>query len=360
MKTPFKFVKSALVAVAFTAVSAGMSLAQAEAFKVTFSAGHGTQLSWIRMIKEFYMPEVDKRLLAAGGKHSIVWTEAFGGTLAKIGGELDAVESGIAEMGYVYTIFEAAKLPLLGVCFMAPFGSDDPRVVSKIITEMHDEMPEMADQWLKHKQIFIGAVSTDTDYILTTFPVNSLADLKGKKMGASGSLSLWAAGAGAVPVQGDFATHFNNIKTGVYDGLIAFTTGMYPAKLHQVAPTATRIDLGSMTIGALSINKAFYDKLPPDVQKVIKDVGREYTVKIADQLMTLAAGFEKKMVEEGAKFSKFPPEERKKWANTMPNIAKNWVEANEKRQVPAGKVLTVYMKKLRDNKVQLVRDWDKN
>lgn len=360
MKALLKFAKSAFAAVAFSVMTAGMSLAQAETFKVTFSAGHGTQLPWIRMIKEFYMPEVDKRLLAAGGKHAIAWTEAFGGTLAKIGGELDAVESGIAEMGFVYTIFEAAKLPLLGVCFMAPFGSDDPRVVSKIITEMHDEMPEIAGQWLKHKQIFLGAVTTDTDYILTTFPVNSLADLKGRKMGASGSLSLWAAGAGAVPVQGDFATHFNNIKTGVYDGLIAFTTGMYPAKLHQVAPTATRIDLGSMTIGALTINKAFHDKLPPEVQKIIKDVGREYTVKIADQLMTLAAGFEKKMAEEGAKFSRLPPEERKKWANTMPNIAKNWVETNEKRQVPAAKVLAVYMKKLRDNQVQLVRDWDKN
>ena len=357
MKSPFK---TALAAVAFAVMTVGMSLAQAETFKVTFSAGHGTQLPWIRMIKEFYMPEVDKRLLAAGGKHSIAWNEAFGGTLAKIGGELDAVENGIAEMGYVYTIFEAAKLPLLAVPFMAPFGSDDPVLVSKIMTEMHDEMPEMAGQWLKHKQIFISAVTSDTDYILTTFPVNTLADLKGKKMGASGSLSLWAAGGGAVPVQGDFATHFNNIKTGVYDGLIAFTTGMYPAKLHQVAPYATRIDLGSMMFGALSINKAFYDKLPPDVQKIIREVGREYTVKIAEQLMILAAGFEKKMAEEGAKFTKFPAEERKKWANTMPNIAKNWVDANEKRQVPAGKVLNAYMKKLRDNKVQLVRDWDKN
>ena len=61
-------------------------------------------------------------------------------------------------------------------------------------------------------------------------------------------------------MQGDFATHYNNVKTGVYDGLIAFTTGMYPNKLHQVAPNATRIDLGSMMIGCGSINKVFFDK----------------------------------------------------------------------------------------------------
>lgn len=357
MKSPAKSVFAALV---FAVLGAGMSLAHAETYKITFSAGHGTQLPWIRMIKEFYMPEVDRRLLAAGGKHSIAWTEAFGGTLAKIGGELDAVESGIAEMGYVYTIFEAAKLPLLAVCFMAPFGSDDPRLLSKIMTEMHEEMPEVAGQWLKHNQIFISAVSSDTDYLLTSFPVKSLQDIKGRKLGASGSLSLWAAGAGAVPVQGDFATHFNNIKTGVYDGLIAFTTGMYPAKLHQVAPFATHVDLGSMMFGALSINKTFYDKLPPEVQKIIKDVGKEYTVKIAGLLLNVAAGFEKKMAAEGAQFSTLPAAERRKWANTMPNIAKNWVQNNEKRGLPAAKVLSAYMKKLRDNNVQLVRDWDRN
>jgi len=336
------------------------SAAQADTFRVTFSAAHGPQLPWIGMIDNFFIPEVDKRLKAAGGQHNIVWNKAFGGTLAKVGGELDAVGSGVAEMGYVYTIFEPAKLPLLAVCFMAPFGSDDPRVLNKIMYEMHQEMPEMANQWTRHNQIFLAAISTDTDYMLTTFPVNSVADLKGRKLGAAGSLSLWASGIGAVPVQGDFATHFNNIKTGVYDGLIAFTTGMYPPKLHTVAPFATRVDLGSMMIGALTINKAFHDRLPPEVQKIIKDVGREYNTRIAETLLQLAGTFEKRMVEEGAKFSKLPAEERRKWANTMPNIAKNWAETNAKRSVPAPLVLTAYMKKLRENNVPLVREWDKN
>jgi TRAP-type transport system periplasmic protein len=334
--------------------------AQAENFKVTFSAAHGPQLPWIGAIKNFYIPEVDKRLKEAGGKHTITWTEAFGGTLAKVGGELDAVQSGVAEMGFVYTIFEAAKLPLQAVCFMAPFGSDDARVMNKIMYELNTEMPELASQWTKHNQIFLAALSTDTDYMLSTFPINSVADLKGRKVGASGSLSLWANGIGAVPVQGDFSTHYNNLKTGVYDSLIAFTTGMYPAKLHQVAPHAVRIDLGSMMIGALSINKPFHDRLPPEVQKIIKDVGKEYNTKIAEDLHNLAGGFEKKMAEEGAKFSRLPPEERRKWATTMPNIAKNWVEVNSKKGLPAQQVLNAYMKKLRDNKVQLVRDWDKN
>ena len=274
-----------LCAVAASAMLTGGAPAAADNFKVTFTAGHGTQLPWIRLIKEFYIPEVDKRLKAAGGKHTITWTEAFGGTVAKINGELDVLREGVAEMGYVYTIFEPAKLPLLSVTFMAPFGSDDARTITKIMVELNRDMPEVVAQWTNHKTVNLASVATDTDYIMTKFPVKSMDDLKGKKMGASGSLSLWMSGGGMVPVQGDFSTHFNNVKTGVYDGLVAFSTGFYPSKLHQVAPYATRIDLGSMSIGALAANKDFFDKLPPDVQKILRDVGVEYSYKVADTVM---------------------------------------------------------------------------
>jgi TRAP-type C4-dicarboxylate transport system substrate-binding protein len=317
-------------------------------------------LPWIKAIKEFYIPEVDKRLTAMGGEHKIVWNEAYGGTVAKVRGLLEAVQEGVAEMGYVYTIFEPANLPLHSVTFMAPFGSDDAQVICDIFLEMHQEMDELSGQWHKYNQEFIGPVAADTDYLLTKFPVNSLEDLKGRKLGAAGSISLWASGIGIVPVQGNFATHFNNIKTGVYDGLIAFSTGIYPIKLHQVAPYATKVNLGSMLIGAVTVNKDFYDSLPADVQKVLKEVGAEYGRRVAATVMNLASLFEKKMAEEGAQFSQLPASERKKWAMTMPNIAKEWVDRNEARGLPARKVLSVYMEKLRARNADLARDWDKD
>jgi hypothetical protein len=95
------------------------------------------------------------------------------------------------------------------------------------------------------------------------------------------------------------------------------------------------------------------------VQKVFTDVGSEYTTRVPTLLMNVAKGFEKKMEEEGAKFTTLPADERKKWATMMPNIAKNWVERNEARGLPAKKVLAAYMQKLRDAKVSLVREWDK-
>jgi len=333
---------------------------RAETYKITFAGGHGTHLPWMKAIKEFYIPEVDKRLKALGGKDNVVWTEAFGGTIAKIGGVLEAVQEGVVEMGMVYTIFEPAKLPLMSVTFMAPFGSDDVTLISKTIVEMNAEMPELKAHWTKQNQLFLGSISADTDHTWTKFPVAKLDDYKGRKLGASGSLSLWANGIGAVAVQGDFATHYNNVKTGVYDGLIAFITGVYPIKIHEVAPYMTKVDLGSMQIGAITINKKLFDSMSPATQKVFRDVGVEYSQKVSATMKGLAGVFEKKMAAEGAKISSFPAAERKKWATTMPNIAADWVKRNEERGIPARKVLESYMAKLRANNVQLVREWDKN
>ena len=199
------FFLSAALAVSSLALAA--RTANATTYNITFAGGHGTQLPWMKAIETFYIPEVDKRLAAAGGKDKVIWTKAFGGTLVKIGGELDGVREGIADMAMLYTIFEPARLPLLQVTFQAPFGSDDPTLISKIMVEMNQEMPELKAQWDSHGQVYLGAIATDTDHTWTKFPVAKLEDYKGRKLGASGSLSLWANGIGAVAVQGDFATH---------------------------------------------------------------------------------------------------------------------------------------------------------
>lgn len=350
--------RSALAMAFAAAIGSFAAPVKAETFNITFAGGHGPHLPWMKMIREFYMPEVDKRL-QAGGEHKIVWNEAFGGTVLKVKGVLEGVEEGIAEMGMVYTIFEPANLPLLAVTFVTPFGSSDISLVSKVILDLHKELPEVAAQWHNHNQVFLGAVVADTNHVMAKFPINTLEDLKGQKIGAAGTTSLWAQGIGGVPVQGDFSTHFNNLKTGVYDAIIIISTGAYPIKLHEVAPYFTRVGVGANLIGAISINKDMWDSMPPEVQKVLADVGEEYSQKLAVQMQTIAGIFEKKMEEEGTKFSTLPEAERKKWATMLPNIAKDWAERTDKAGFAGTKMLEAYMSKLRENNVSLLREWDK-
>ena len=300
---------------------------------------------------------MDKRL--EGTEHKINWTTAYGGTLSKVGGTLEVIEEGIADSGMLYSLFEQAKLPLQNVAYMAPFGTDDLGLALRIFHELHEELPEMSGSWEKHGQVFVAPIGFDTFYPLTKFPIKSLKDLKGRKLAGAGAVSLWEAPIGIVPVQGNFAVHFNNLKTGVYDGLIAFTTGYYPNKLHEIARYATKVNFGAMPGGGVTVNKSVWGKLPDAVRQAMRESGVDYRNAQHEKMTKLVDTFEAKMKAEGVVFSQMPLDQKLAWAKAMPNIAKEWAARVEAKGFAGNKVLKAYMDKLRANKVPLVREWDK-
>lgn len=341
------------------AVAAAMAAgpAAAKTFNLTFAAPQGEHMAWIGLTRTVFIAGVDKRL--KGTEHKINWTTAYGGTLSKVGGTLEVIEEGIADSGMLYSLFEQAKLPLQNVAYMAPFGTDDLGLALRIFQELHEELPEMSGSWEKHGQVFIAPIGFDTFYPLTKFPINSLEDLKGRKLAGAGAVSLWEAPIGIVPVQGNFAVHFNNLKTGVYDGLIAFTTGYYPNKLHEIARYATKVNFGAMPGGGVTINKSVWGKLPEAVRKAVREAGVDYRNAQHEKMTRLVDTFEAKMKAEGVVFSQMPLDQKLAWAKAMPNIAKEWAARVEAKGFAGNKVLKAYMDKLRANKVPLVREWDK-
>ena len=260
-------------AVAALGVAACLSIgpAGAKSFNLTFAAPQGEHMPWISLTRTTFIAGVDKSL--EGTEHKINWTTAYGGTLSKVGGTLEVIEEGIADSGMLYSLFEQAKLPLQNVAYMAPFGTDDLGLALRIFHELHEELPEMSGSWEKHGQVFVAPIGFDTFYPLTKFPIKSLKDLKGRKLAGAGAVSLWEAPIGIVPVQGNFAVHFNNLKTGVYDGLIAFTTGYYPNKLHEIARYATKVNFGAMPGGGVTVNKSVWGKLPDAVRQAMREAG---------------------------------------------------------------------------------------
>jgi TRAP-type C4-dicarboxylate transport system substrate-binding protein len=65
------------------------------------------------------------------------------------------------------------------------------------------------------------------------------------------------------------------------------------------------------------------------------------------------------MQKGGAKISTLPEEERLRWAKAMPNLAKTWVEAAEKRGQPGKAIMEEYMAAMRAAGAKPARDWDK-
>jgi TRAP-type C4-dicarboxylate transport system substrate-binding protein len=340
------------------ALGAGAAQAQ-QVIKLTAAAGHPPVFLWVKTLEETFIPEVDRKLAAAGNKYRIEWTKAWGGTLIKLGAESKGIGDGVADLGIVSTIFEAARFPLQNVSYYTPFGSDSIDVVGRTTAELQKTVPAMADAWTKNNLVFLGGMSLDTYHIWTKFPLARLEDLQGRKISAPGPSANWIRGTGAVGVAGTLTTYYEDIKSGVSEGAITFTTGAWGAKLHEVAPYVTRVNFGAQFAGGIAINKRRFDKLPPEVQKAVREAGDAWTAQYAKAQTAGAAALGEKMAAAGAKFSDLSAAERKRWADALSPVGKVWAADAQSKGLPADAVLNAYMSSLIKAGTQVPRDWSK-
>ncbi len=357
----FKTIGSLFVSVALVCAASGARAAGGDehTIKLTVASSQSTSLAWVGTMHTLIVPELNRRLEARGSAYHIRWTEAYGGSLYKYPDTLEAIDIGLADMGWVGTLWELSKLPLQNVTYYAPFVSDDFRTAVDVLNELHRTVPAMTDAWTAQNVHFLGASALDTYHLLTKFPVRSVADLRGRKILAPGPSASWLEGTGAVAVDGSLTTYYEQIQTGVADGVITILTGAAPNRLHEVAPYITLVGFGSQVTGALAINLDTWNRLPPDVRAVLDELGPEYSKAVADEISKRYDTSLARMQKEGATVTELPLAEKQKWLAAMPDIATRWVAATERRGVPAGDVLRAYMNAMRAHGIQPLRDWDR-
>jgi TRAP-type C4-dicarboxylate transport system substrate-binding protein len=217
----------------------------------------------------------------------------------------------------------------------------------------------MGAQYDKYGLIRLAGSSFDTYDLFTTFDLKKFEDIKGKKIATAGAALQWMRDTGATPVQSNMTLYYNNAKTGVIDGFIIFSSATPGMKYPEAAPHVTRTGFGAQYAAALIVNKATFNKLPPALQKILREVGQEWTAQ-ADKVQLEAgnSGFEMAKKFKGHTYE-LPREEQVKWANAMPNIAKEWADRATKEGLPGDKVLAAYMDAMRAAGAKPVRDWDK-
>lgn len=346
-------IKSAVVSLAL----AVPSVAVAESFNATVAAGHPAVFRWVKMVDEAFVPGVEAALEGTG--HTMSFDGQYGGSIAKVGDELETVEAGLAEIGICQSLFDPAKLAVQNVTYYTPFVSDDPRQVSELVDRLHREDVRMSAAYGENGVVYLGGPVGIDDYLLMTkFPIESLDDLDGKKIAAPGPAINWLSGTGAVGVSGNLTTYYNELKTGVYDGVIVFASAALPGKLYEVAPHVTRAGLGAQFAGGLCANADWYEGLPEEARTALHtgaDAARDWYLSALEGAVENSF---KVMGENGATISVASDEMRATWAAGMDNSAKTWAEGLDAKGLPGSEVLSLYMDAMRDAGATPLRDWD--
>jgi TRAP-type C4-dicarboxylate transport system substrate-binding protein len=329
----------------------------AREYKMTIGSSHPPVLPWTIPLRDLVVPESNKRLKALGSPDTIKWTEAYAGALYDFNNTLEGVGEGLADIGWVGSLWEPAKQPLQNVAYYFPFVSGDVRAMTAIQEQLMERVPAFAAEWTKHNTVFLGAQAADTYHLVTKFPVTRLEDLKGKKLLAPGAIAARVQGIGVTAVDAGLPVFYNMIQTGVADGAVILITGVIPFKLHEVAPYITKVDLGAVFSGALAMNKKTFDGLPPHMKDLFRTLGRDYAKMCADLVAQREAGTWAALAKmPNVKVSEFPAAERAKWAAALPDIAGDWTKRNGE---PGRVVLKTFMEEARKRGAKPLREWDK-
>lgn len=353
-----------LAATALTAAMLPATGVAQEVINITAGSSHPTTIPWVGMIPSVLIPTVD-RILAADGQYEINWTEAYAGQLYGVNATLTSVQDGIADVGWVFSYLEPSRMPLAQISAYTPFSTSDPELMLDVMSDLMFNEPAFADEWDAHDIVLLGLTASDTYDIYTNFPVNDLSDLDGRRISAPGVLGVWLDPVGAVPVAGTLASYYTDIQTGVSDGVVSLATGALPARLYEVAPYVTTVNMGVVFSGGIGMNRYTFESLPEVVQDAFVEAGRVYTLEHGRDLAERYESSLESMEAIGAsqrtpvEVSALSTADRQAWIDGMPDLANEWVERNEDRGLPAARLLSTYMDAMRERGHEPERAWDK-
>ncbi|MFZ9677311.1 MAG: C4-dicarboxylate TRAP transporter substrate-binding protein [Quisquiliibacterium sp.] len=313
--------------------------ASADNIKLRIASGHPAANTYVNLMQNFFVPEVTKRV-AERTKHKVEFVEGYGGSMVKVADTLEGVQSGLIDIGGYCFCFEASNLPLNAFQVMLPFGTMSPEMSVKLARSVYNKVPELSEVFEKKFGQKLMALISDNGYNLgTTFPWDTVAQLKGQKLAGAGLNLKWLEYAGATPVQSSLPEAYTSMQTGVYNGWIMFPSGWVNFKLHEVAKHYTEIGFGAITWHGLTINSKRFAKLPKDVQAILLEVAKEYEAKTGTVNEANYPKQLKQLADLGVTVKKVPDAVRAEWAQSLKDWPQSIAAELDKKGLPASKVL---------------------
>lgn len=325
---------------------------------VTIVSGFSPAVAVVRMLQESFMPGVNERL-AETGNYTINWQEAFSGTLAKPAGELEAIQTGLADMGVIPTGFHADKLPVYQIGYVTPFTTTDLVLIHEVVDGLVDKYPAFRDTWTSLNQVTLSASGIPDNYILcSSQPIGSVADIDGLKVAGAGPNLRWIEPAGATGVTGTLGNFYQLVETGVADAMLVWGESVVSLKFYEVCNHYFDASLGGVNSYVINANSQAWDRYPDEVKEAMVAAAKEFGVDIGNFAAELGAQAKDTVLENGGTVVDIDPQERIDMAMGLPNLAQEWAEALEARGVPAQAILDDYMQAMRDADQPIARQWD--
>lgn len=249
-----------------------------------------------------------------------------------------AVRDGIADMSYCFANFESSSFNMIHAITL-PGVLGGSAASTQVFTELYPKY--FKNEYEKMGVLILNPFVPPPYNAIGKDKYETLADWKGSKTKVSGTIQTDAMLAlGAVPNTSITASEsYTALQRGVIDSVQLNDAIFITFKLHEIAKMHSDTSLFSINLeGCMS--KAWFEKLPPDLQKVVYHWAQKRNHAIVQGFYerTLRAA-RKLMTDRGIKFFKPTEQERNKWLEIMQPVTDKWVKETEAKGLPAKQVI---------------------
>jgi len=191
-----------------------------------------------------------------------------GGSLGSFTSVLTDLEGGLYDVGMVIPSYFLKSKAFAYSALTLPFAYPDPETGGKIGSAY---MKAIGDQTKIDGVRYLGTAVSDTYVAFSTKKIQTIDDLRGKKIRAQSALDGSIAKSwGGTPVDVPIQESYEAIEKSVIDVSPYSPVGSLGLKTYEVAPYVLATDAwGTVTIPAMS--EKFYSGLPDDLKKLFDD-----------------------------------------------------------------------------------------
>lgn len=292
----------------------------------------------------WFMDQVEKR---TNGR--VTFKKHFNGTLTNAMETLPSLRTGAVDLATPAPTFYPDEFPIASMFNGTRIVKDwEPAI--KAIYKMYfndGEITEILRKEAEKQNIKILAWDPmQYTFFTSNKKVEKLDDLKGLRMRAAGT---WDAAflkkLGIIPVNVGPAEVYDSLSRGMIDGMPMSTDWIIILRLHEVLKHASFVD-GSIGTRVLAINLDTWNKLPPDVKKVMEDLIPETHRFGIDNLKKMLQNDKEVLTKAGVKFADVDPKDQKRIEQIWLEVVKEvWLPKMKQKGIEkeATKVLDHYL-----------------
>ena len=220
---------------------------------------------------------------------------------SQLGSDEDVLEQARSGAGVAVLVDGGRLAP-----FVKEFGILGAPYLASGFTEMRKVVTSpMMEEWNQKLRAASGQVLSFNWYqgdrqLLTMKPVSKPADLAGVRMRTPGA-PVWletVRALGATPTPMPWAEVYSALQMKAIDAAEAQAPATYGQRLYEVVKYITKTGHISLITGLVG-SKVWFDKLPPDLQKVVRDEALKAGDTASKATIDSIGNFEKLMREKG-------------------------------------------------------------